>query len=48
MVVVSKRKRERRRWWLGAKEVEETDAYKYLGVWFDVQLRGKVHLDCPN
>ena len=29
----------------GAKEVEETDAYKYLGMWFDVQLRGKVHLE---
>ena len=25
--------------------MEETDAYKYLGVWFDVQLRGKVHLE---
>ena len=46
VLVVSKRKRERRRWWwLGVKEVEETDAYKYLGVWFDVQLRGKVHLE---
>ena len=42
-MVVSKRKRERRRWWLGAKEVEETEAYKYLGVWFDVQLSGRVH-----
>ena len=38
VMVVSKRKRERRRWWLGAKEVEEMEAYKYLGVWFDVQL----------
>ena len=45
VMVISKRKRERRRWWLGVKEVEETDAYKYLGVWFDVQLRGKVHLE---
>ena len=43
VMVVIKRKRERRRWWLGAKEVEETEAYKYLGVWFDVQLSGRVH-----
>ena len=43
-MVVSKRKKERRRWRLGAKEVvEETEAYKYLGVWFDVQLSGRVH-----
>ena len=45
VMVVSKRKRERRRWWLGAKEVEEMEAYKYLGVWFYVQLSGRVH---PN
>ena len=45
VMAVSKRKRERRRWWLGAKEVEETEAYKYLGVWFYVQLSGRVH---PN
>ena len=43
VMVVSKRKRERRRWWLGAKEVEEMEAYKYLGVWFGVQLSGRVH-----
>ena len=45
VMVVSKRKKERRTWWLGAKEVEEMEAYKYLGVWFYVQLSGRVH---PN
>ncbi len=45
MVVAGRGRREKRRWWLGDKEMEETEDYKYLGVWVDAKLKGKVHLE---
>ena len=32
MVIAGRQRREKQKWWLGDKEVEETEEFKYLGV----------------
>ena len=38
MVITGRQKREKNKWWLGNKEVEETEDFKYLGVWMDAKI----------
>ena len=38
-------RREKRKWWLGNKEMEETEEFKYLGVWIDAILKGSRHME---
>ncbi len=45
MVIAGRQRREKRRWWLGDKEVEETEEYKYLGVWLDSKLKRNTHME---
>ena len=43
MVIAGRQRREKRKWWLGSKEMEETEEFKYLGVWMDAKLKGNTH-----
>ncbi len=45
MVLAGRQKRKKQRWWVGDKEVGETEGYKYLGVRMDSKLRGNTHLE---
>ena len=40
MVIAGRHRRVKRKWWLGNKEMEETEEFKYLGVWIDAKLKG--------
>ena len=44
MVIAGRQRREKGKWWLGNKEMEETEAFKYLGVWMDAKLKGNTHM----
>ena len=39
MVIAGRLKREKQKWWLGKQEVEETEEFKYLGVWIRSWMR---------
>ena len=45
MVIARRHRREKRKWWLGNKEMEETEEFKYLGVWMDAKLKGSTHME---
>ena len=45
MVIAGRQRREKQKWWLGDKEVEETEEFKYLGVWMDAKLKGSTHME---
>ena len=43
MVIAGRQRREKRKWWLGNKEMEETEEFKYLGMWMGTKLKGSTH-----
>ena len=45
MVIAGRQRREKQKWWLGNKEVEETEEFKYFGVWMDAKLKGSTHME---
>ena len=45
MVIAGRQRREKQKWWLGNKEVEETEKFKYLGVWTDAKMKGSTHME---
>ena len=45
IVIAGRQKREKQKWWLGNKEVEETEEFKYLGVWMDAKMKGNTHME---
>ena len=45
MVIAGRHRREKRKWWVGNKEMEETEEFKYLGVWMDAKLKGSTHME---
>ena len=44
-MIAGRQRREKQKWWLGNKEVEETEEFKYLGVWMDAKLKGSTHME---
>jgi len=40
MVIAGRHRREKQKWWSGNNEMEETEEFKYLGVWMDSKLKG--------
>ena len=34
-----------REWKINEKSMENVKVFKYLGVWFDTEMRGNVHLE---
>ena len=45
MVITGRQRKKKQKWWLGNKEVEETEEFKYLGVWMDAKLKGSTHME---
>ena len=45
MVIAGRQRREKQKWWLGNKEVEGTEDFKYLGVWMDAKLKRNAHME---
>ena len=44
-VIAGRHGREKWKWWLGNNEMEETEEFKYLGVWMDAKLKGSAHME---
>ena len=44
-MIAGRQRRGKQKWWLGNKEVEETEEFKYLGVWMDAKLKGSTHME---
>ena len=45
MVITGRQRKKKQKWWLGNKEVEETEEFKYLGVWMDAKLKWSTHME---